>query len=202
MTQQNHQWIERLTTDGAVRDQALDELRALLVARLQRAFHNRPKLSGHFAEDIVQDSLIKILENLNTFEGRSQFTTWATTIAIRTAYSELRKKEWQNVSLEQLVSESSMLANHSTSTEPTPDVATGQSELVAIMYQTIREDLSDKQRNALLAELHGMPLEEIARRTGSNRNAVYKVTHDARKRLKRSLEERGFTSEDWQAVGT
>ena len=50
--------------------------------------------------------------------------------------------------------------------------------------------------DAKLAELRGMPQDEIARHLGSNRNALYKLTHDARKRLKRGLEAAGFTAED------
>jgi DNA-directed RNA polymerase specialized sigma24 family protein len=41
-----------------------------------------------------------------------------------------------------------------------------------------------------------MPQDEIARHLGSNRNAVSKLTHDARKRLKRDLERAGFRAED------
>ena len=64
------------------------------------------------------------------------------------------------------------------------------------MQQVIENRLTDKQRTALLAELKGMPQDEIARHLGSNRNAVYKLTHDARKKLKQGLEEAGFTAED------
>ena len=38
-----------------------------------------------------------------------------------------------------------------------------------------------------------MPQEEIGRRIGSNRNAVYKLLHDARKKLKSALERAGYT---------
>jgi RNA polymerase sigma-70 factor (ECF subfamily) len=40
-----------------------------------------------------------------------------------------------------------------------------------------------------------MPLEEAARRMGMNRNALYKLIHDARLRLKRRLEADGLTSQ-------
>jgi DNA-directed RNA polymerase specialized sigma24 family protein len=52
------------------------------------------------------------------------------------------------------------------------------------------------QREALLAELQRMPQDEIARQLGSNRNALHKLTHDARKRLRQGLETAGFTAED------
>ena len=64
------------------------------------------------------------------------------------------------------------------------------------MYRIIAMDLTEKQRTALLAEFKGMPQEEIGRRMGSNRNAVYKLTHDARKRLKQGLESAGYSATD------
>ena len=78
----------------------------------------------------------------------------------------------------------------------------GSSPLEAIhaaMHEVIRTGLTEKQRSALLAELRGMPQDEIARHLGSNRNAIYKLTHDARRRLKRGLEAAGVTAED---IGT
>ena len=57
-------------------------------------------------------------------------------------------------------------------------------------------ELTDNRREALLAELAGLPLEEIGRRMGRNRNAIYKLTHDARKRLKQGLEAAGYSWAD------
>jgi RNA polymerase sigma-70 factor, ECF subfamily len=64
------------------------------------------------------------------------------------------------------------------------------------MHEVIRTGLTEKQRSALLAELRGMSQDEIARHLGSNRNAMYKLTHDARRRLKQGLESAGFTADD------
>ncbi len=47
-------------------------------------------------------------------------------------------------------------------------------------------------RPTLLAELGGMPLAEISRQMGGSRNLVYKLIHDARRRLRRGLEAAGF----------
>ena len=61
---------------------ALEELRTVLVrgltAAIRARYDNRIQ-----ADDIVQDALVKILDKLDTFEGRSKFTTWAMTIATR-----------------------------------------------------------------------------------------------------------------------
>ena len=55
---------------------------------------------------------------------------------------------------------------------------------------------TDKQRQALVAKIQGMPLEEVARRMGSNRNALYKLIHDARQRLKERLLAEGLAAEE------
>jgi len=45
-----------------------------------------------------------------------------------------------------------------------------------------------------------MPQAEIGRHLGSNRNAIYKLAHDARKRLKHGLEGAGYGAQDIQAT--
>ena len=67
------------------------------------------------------------------------------------------------------------------------------------MLDVIHNELTEKQRTVLLAELKGMPQGEIAQHLNSNRNAVYKLAHDARKRLRRGLEAAGYHATD---VGT
>jgi RNA polymerase sigma factor (sigma-70 family) len=44
------------------------------------------------SEDALQDSLLRAFTHLNTFDGRSAFSTWLTRIAINSALMILRKK--------------------------------------------------------------------------------------------------------------
>ena len=61
----------------------------------------------------------------------------------------------------------------------------------------INQELTDKQRVAMTVVMfEGMALEEAARRMGTNRGALYKLMHDARKRLKRRMEEEGLSPQD------
>jgi RNA polymerase sigma-70 factor, ECF subfamily len=62
------------------------------------------------------------------------------------------------------------------------------------------EELTEKQRKALMAIMEGFPLEEAAQRLGMNRNALYKLMHDARLRLKRRLEKEGLTPKEVLSV--
>ncbi len=61
----------------------------------------------------------------------------------------------------------------------------------------INEELTEKQRKAMTAiSIQGMPIEEVARRMGTTRNALYKLLHDARLRLKQRMAEEGLSTED------
>jgi RNA polymerase sigma-70 factor (ECF subfamily) len=63
--------------------------------------------------------------------------------------------------------------------------------------KVITEELTEKQRQAMIAvTVRGAPLEEVARRMGMNRNALYKLLHDARLNLKRRLASEGLEVED------
>lgn len=186
--------VNRLNRTGDTQDAAINELREILVERMGISFRNNNVVDDAFVDDIVQDALIKILKSIQQFEGRAKFTTWATSIAIRTAYTELRRKHWKDVSLDSLI----VTQGDSVPAKAgNPNEATEQQAMINAMHIAIKEKLTEKQRVALMAELSGMPMEEIGRRTGSNRNAIYKLTHDARKRLRIELESNGFTAEDF-----
>ncbi|MEQ8211371.1 MAG: sigma-70 family RNA polymerase sigma factor [Lacipirellulaceae bacterium] len=189
------EWVTKLSNSGEEQESALTELRELLRRRLERAFYSNAKVDEAFIEDAVQDGLLAVLDSLNDFQGRSQFTTWATTITIRIAMTEMRRRRWKDVSLDQL-QESQPTAIRQSSSGSSAEGEMQRAQMIEKMQQIIREQLTDKQRIALQAELQGMPQEEIGRRTGSNRNAIYKLVHDARKRLKKGMLEAGYSRED------
>jgi RNA polymerase sigma-70 factor, ECF subfamily len=187
----NQQWMEALRVDGPQRDAALSDLRGLLLVGLKTALKSRPDFLESIFEDVVHEALIRILRSLDQFQHRSRFVTWATAIAIRVAFTELRKRKWRDVSLEKLVADAGF--------QPASDGAGSpqRRELLEAMHQVIARDLTEKQRTVLLAEIKGMAQVEIAQQLGSNLNAIYKMSHDARRRLKRGLEQAGFTTQEF-----
>lgn len=188
-------WVERLTGDAANQSVALVELGELLKGRLERSFRNESKVDASFIDDVVQDSLTAILSSIEQFEGNSLFATWATTLAVRTAIREMRRLRWKDRSLDQLVSDHPGVVETS-SNKNNPEATTSSAQLVETMYRIINEDLTEKQRHVLLAHLRGMPQAEIGRQMGTNRNAVYKLGFDARKRLKDGLVAAGYSAVD------
>lgn len=188
-------WVARLASGNPDEGLALSELRSRLERRLTSALGSKPGVDEAFIEDVVQDALVKILDSLDQFEGRSQFTTWATTIATRTAFTEMRRRRWRDTSLDQLL-DSEVTQGVDAPASSNVQSLVEKADFVKAMYQGINDHLTEKQRTALLAELRGMPMEEIGRLTGCSRNTIYKVTHDARKRLKKFLIEAGYSAAD------
>jgi RNA polymerase sigma-70 factor (ECF subfamily) len=199
MDRDNETWLAHLGGTGPVQQAALSHLRDALLRGLRRALSHRAGAGDALLEDVVEDAIVRILERLPQFEGRSRFLNWAMSIAIRVAMSELRRRRWKDVSLDEVVAGGGLTPGRAIVDEPGPDAQWQREAILAAMHEVIRTGLTEKQRQALLAELRGMPQDKIARHLGSNRNAIYKLTHDARKRLKRGLEAAGFTAED---IGT
>ena len=166
--------------------------RESLLIGLGAALKSRPDFVESMLDDFVQDSLLRILRSLDQFQDRSRFVTWATAVAIRVGLTELRKRRWRDVSLERLVADTGF---EPAAAETDPDSA-GQ-PIVEAMYRVIASDLTQRQRTVLLAEIKGMAQDEIARQMGTSRNALYKLSHDARKRLKQGLEQAGFSARDY-----
>ena len=190
---QNQDWLEHLAATGSEQEIALSTLRSLLSQRLTRALSSSAGVNESFIEDVVQDALMRILASLDQFQGRSKFTTWATTIAIRLATAEMRRIRWKDTSLEQLTENQ---PEKVASVSPSAEVEIDKAQFINTMYRIINEQLTEKQRTTLLAALQGMPQEEIARRMGSNRNTIHKIAHDARKRLKKGLIAAGYSESD------
>lgn len=195
----NDDWVTRLRGDREQRDQALEELGQILVRGLSKSLASRYG-GGLQPEDIVQEALIKILDSLDSFEGRSKFTTWAMTIATRLGISELRRKRYSDVSLDALAQEGQ---NGLELVDAEHDDSSGnldKQDLLAELKRLIDSELTEKQRLAIRAYLDGIPVEEIARRMGSNRNAIYKLVHDARLRLKTGFAKSGIAADDVVAL--
>ena len=204
----NEEWIADLKSEGDQKEAALADLRAVIASGLPYALSkylspDNPQFQS-LSEEVIQDTLLRVLDHLDTFEGRSRFTTWVHKIAVRIALTELRRRRWRDFSLDSLVEENeegvsfpSLMIDPS----PNPDTLTQQSDMLMRVGRLINEELTEKQRQAMVATaIEGVPLEEVARRMDMKRNALYKLLHDARLRLKKRLANEGLTIEDvWAA---
>ncbi len=197
-TRTNIEWLADLR--GPDNAQAIADLRAVLVKGLTYALSSRIKTDlDDMVQDFAQDALLRILDKIDTFRGESKFTTWAQKIAVRVAFTEMRRQRWKDISIEDLLPEESMDFTPSVLADPSPDPEkrANQTMLAEMVHKMIAEELTDRQRTAMLAIMAGgMPLEEVAERMGTNRNALYKLIHDARKRMQQRLLARGMTPQE------
>lgn len=208
-TRTNEEWLAHLRSEGSEQDNAIQDLRTRLERSLYHYLRNdRSDLTGRtneaiqqMAQDFAQDALLKILDNIDSFRGESKFTTWATKITTRVAISELRRSRYKDYSLEHITIEGETLPDItslsiSPDTGPNPERHTEQVDILEKIDKAIDEVLTERQRTALVAAtIDGVPIEEIAQRMGTNRNALYKLIHDARVKLKKHLETEGLSME-------
>jgi RNA polymerase sigma-70 factor (ECF subfamily) len=200
----NQEWLEALSEP--ISDEALSDLREVLLRGLRASLSRQVNTDlDALTEDFAQEALLKILKSLDTFRGESRFTTWAQKIAIHVAFTELRRRRWKDVSLQDII-ETPEGEEYTPAilTDPgaSPEQEATQNNMLEVVRELIESELTEKQRTAILAVLQGgMPLDEVARKMHTNRNALYKLIHDARRRLQERLEEKvGLTPEEVLAM--
>lgn len=199
-TRTNEQWLTDLTSK--ISEEAIADLREMLVRGLRYTLSRRvDDQLDVLVEDFVQEALLKILDKLDTFRGESQFTTWAQKIAVRVAYTELRRKRWKDSSLEAMTTprdgEGEYTPLFLADQNPTPEDSSTQDSMVYLVKRLIAEELTDRQREAVInLMIKGLSMEEVAELMDTNRNALYKLIHDARVRLKSRLEKENLSPEE------
>jgi RNA polymerase sigma-70 factor, ECF subfamily len=169
-------WIDGLR-GGSAQAAVVSELRDYLRRTLAKGFGRQ--LQDADLDDLTQECVLRVQQKVDTFAGQCRFTTWAATIAVNTAVSMLRKRAHEHVSIEEAGERADWSADK--------DVA-GDEQRIALLRRGIAEVLTERQREAIQAALGGLPLTELARRYEISQGAVYKLLHDARRRLKNFLE--------------
>ncbi len=207
----NADWVGALSeAEGETLSQALQDLRGFLVrAALVYLSQHRSELALwsqtdilQLAEDCAQEALLEIRSQLKTFRGEAKFTTWAYRFVINRAASELRRQRYRNVSLDWLNEDVPSLLQKmvtlGTRAEPAePEHLVEQHAYLQLLTNIISTELSDRQRLAVIGvHWQGRSMEEVAAVLGLSRNALYKLLHDARKRIKAKLAEHYLTEGD------
>lgn len=205
-TRTNEEWLMALKSDGEPQTAALSDLRAYLVRAALYTLHRRrntlQQLAStdieQLAEDCAQDAVSAILGHLDQFRGDSRFTTWVYTFAVNAALIAARRERWGRVPLDQLLGSPDLVDQIGLASEASdPQRRALQGEILAAVRQGIETHLTKRQRQALTAIVfEEIPLDELARHWGSNRNALYKLLHDARWKLKAHLRDRGFGAKE------
>ena len=191
---ESRKWVRSLRAEGAVRDEAIARLHALLlraasfeVARRRPAL---PYLRGDDLDDIANqaadDALVSVLRRLDDYRGASRFTTWVYKFALLEAAVKLRTRAWQGREVPLEPESWTVFASAGLA----PEEELEQTELMATLQRAVNELLTPHQRSVLVAlALNGVPIDVLAERLGTTRGALYKTLHDARRKLRDHLEE-------------
>jgi RNA polymerase sigma-70 factor, ECF subfamily len=188
----SRQWVERLRPGHPQYEPTVARLHEVLQRiasyELSRRRRQLRSISGPEFDDLVQqaadDALVNVLERLDEFHGLSRFTTWAYKFAVFEVSAKVFRHAWlrQPPDVEEIAWDRF----------PDPAASRPEDQLerraqLDALSQAIAE-LTDRQRDVFVAvALNEVPIDVVALRLGTNRNAVYKNLFDARRRLKASM---------------
>jgi RNA polymerase sigma-70 factor, ECF subfamily len=190
-------WVSDLTQDGLVGESARARLHELLLRaarfEINRRRASHPHLRGGDLDDLAHqaagDAMMSVLAKLETYRGESRFSTWAYKFALLEAAVKLRRRGWQGREIPIDAERWSLLADR----EQSPPQSAEIHELLDSLAAAIDDQLSPHQRQVLVAiAVNDVPIDVLAERLGTTRGALYKTVHDARKKLRAHLAERGL----------
>jgi RNA polymerase sigma-70 factor, ECF subfamily len=200
LDEESRRWLRDLRATGAARDDAMERLHALLLhaARFEasRRRATMPHLRGDDLDDLAQqaadDAFVSVLRRLDDFRGASRFTTWAYKFALLEAAVKLRKRAWQGREIP--LGDDAWSSFASVRLEPAAEAE--QSELLIAVRRAVDDVLTPHQRRVLVAlAVDGVPIDVLAERLETTRGALYKTLHDARRKLRKHLEDSGLAPE-------
>ena len=135
------------------------------------------------AEDLFQETLIRVWKGIKNYSDQQKFSSWLFTIAHHVAIDEIRTKKVRGIFAQ-------LNEDYEMSSKVTP-----HSELVAaetkLALEKVVEALPENQKRVFLLRQHsGMPFKDIALVMNQPLNTVLSQMHYAVKKLKESLIER------------
>jgi RNA polymerase sigma-70 factor (ECF subfamily) len=190
-------WLSALRGDGPRRDRAVADLHDLLLGAARFELSRRRAALAHLRGEDLQDlavqsaddAMVALLGKLDDFRGASRFTTWAYKFALLEAAVKVRRRAWQGREVPLAPEGWALVASEDLSLQ----AGVEQSELLAEVQAAIGERLTPHQREILVAiTLNGVPIDVLAERLSTTRGALYKTLHDARRKLRAHLAERGM----------
>jgi RNA polymerase sigma-70 factor (ECF subfamily) len=208
----NVEWLFDLKAGNGRQAEALKDLRLILLRAAQVTFDRYlgnvstvpDGKIAHLAEDCAQEALIAILAHLPEFRGESKFTTWAYKFAVNIALSTARRERWKSLPLTPVPEDYKFQYQPGVEIEGKrldPEIPALQREIWALIQTVIQNDLTDRQRAVIKYMVFDeIPMDVVVERLNTNRNAVYKLLHDARLKIKTRLLEHGFTPNDILSV--
>jgi RNA polymerase sigma-70 factor (ECF subfamily) len=195
------QWVRALAATGAEQEAALARLHALLLRIAQGEMRRRAgrlRIAGPELDDLAYraaaDALLAITSKLGEFRGESRFTTWAYRFVILDISAKIGRHFWRNSAVPLDAEDWDRLPDRF-GLEPAREAE--HRDLAGAVRRAVDEQLTQRQRRVFVAlVLNGVPLDALAAELGSNRNAIYKIMFDTRRKLRAVLVANGCLDDD------
>jgi RNA polymerase sigma-70 factor (ECF subfamily) len=190
------EWLRALQGAAAEREAARLRLHAMLLRIARSEVRRRSghlQIAGPELDDVAHqaaaDAMVAILSKTGQFRGESRFTTWAYKFVIFEVSTKIGRHFWRNRTVAMDEEDWSRLPDRF-GLDPANQAEWG--DLVTALHQAVDEDLTDRQRQVFVAiVLNGVSLDALVAELGTNRNAIYKMLFDARRKLRAALVAKG-----------
>ncbi|HXP54466.1 MAG TPA: sigma-70 family RNA polymerase sigma factor [Streptosporangiaceae bacterium] len=191
------EWVAALGGDGAHRDDAVARLHGALVRVARSELHRRHgqlNVSGPELDDLAHqaaaDAMLAIMARLDQFRGESRFTTWAYKFVMFEVSAKVGRHFWRTPPISLSAEDWDRLPDRFGFD---PAGASERRDFIRAVRRAVDEDLTEHQRRIfVLLVLDGVPLDALAEKLSTSRNAIYKVMFDARRKLRASLVADGY----------
>jgi RNA polymerase sigma-70 factor (ECF subfamily) len=194
-------WLAPLRGTGPPHDEAVAALYELLVGAARLEIRRRWAGLGYGDDDALDelatlaadDALLALLAKLDDYRGDSRFRTWASKFAILEAGIRARRRAWHHRDVVLDCEGCSRLADPVELLASSPEHV----ELLEAVADGIDAVLTRHQRRVLVAlAIDRVPIDVLAERLNTTRGALYETLHDARRELRRVLDERGVAFDE------
>jgi RNA polymerase sigma-70 factor (ECF subfamily) len=198
------EWLRALEGTEAEREAARLRLHAMLLRIARHGVRRRSdhlQIAGPELDDVAHqaaaDAMVAILAKAGQFRGESRFTTWAYKFVIFEVSTKIGRHFWRNRTVAMDDEDWSRLPDRF-GLDPADEAE--WRDLVAALHQAVDDDLTERQRQIFVAiVLNGVSLDALVAELGSNRNAIYKMMFDARRKLRAALVAKGLVDTESSA---
>ena len=194
-------WLQWLAGTGSRRESALAELHAMLVRAARREVARRgphQQITGPELEDLAYqaagDALLAITRKIGQFRGESRFTTWAYKFVVFEVSAKIGRHFWRNPARSLDAEDWDRLPDRF-GFDPARE--SEWRDLFGAVRRAVQTELTPRQREIFVAiVLNDVPLGALVVKLGSNRNAIYKMLFDARRKLRADLVANGYLNDE------